>query len=237
MALIKPRRDYARPAHAIVVHPMKPWPWLVPILCYALTALVFLAAAVGAFWFVVTWRGSEAAIRWTGLALQLFGMWTVYRNLRGIDKDFPGHALIDRVTEKITTLWRQNPWLRRSVSVNFAHGNIRLGGLVSQAHVENNPIYPSIDAHIEALEKKVREVSDRQRGFEQRVDQSLAQQQTALEQEGRAREVADQAIRETDVNTGQGFSSFISWRLGARDRGCHEHYVSRGGRAVYVGGS
>jgi hypothetical protein len=96
---------------------------------------------------------------------------------------------------------------------------------VLQAHVESNPIYPSIDAHIQALEKKVREVSDRQRGFEQ----------TALEQEGRAREVADQAIRETDVNTGQGFSSFISWRLGARDRGCHEHYVSRGGRAVYVG--
>ncbi|MBU1706172.1 hypothetical protein KKG19_05625 [Patescibacteria group bacterium] len=170
-------------------------PWLKSILHslveWRLFFLGFLVVAAPAGFIVFVGAG-EAAIRITGMVLQLLGIGTVAWGIHTTRKEF-GHPSAFAVWRK--RLNRFPPFVGR-VATGSAH--ITLPAMTVSARGYGSigaGANPTIDARVQALEENLKLVNDRVSQIQNEMDQEFRKQSNALKQEQQVRSDEDQHIR------------------------------------------
>lgn len=144
---------------------------------------------------------SEPVIRWTGLALQLLGVFTVVRGISDT-KAFFGHPSFARQTKDWLSRF---PFLRRNVIL--AASGVALSSAVghARAHVTHEPgRRPTVEARLVALEKNVASIHERISQTQSDTDRGFHAARKTLSAEAQTRQAEAMAIREKLEITGTG---------------------------------
>ena len=162
--------------------------WLFEWRYFCLSLLVVVVPV----FFGLRYGADEAAIRITGMALQLLGILTVAWGIHTTRKEF-GHP-------SIFTVWYQRlsrfpSFRKRVVTVT---GHITLPGMTvsgrGHASVSAGP-GATIEARVQALEENLQIVHDRVSQTQNEMDHAFRKHSEALKQEEQVRDKEDQNIR------------------------------------------
>ena len=162
--------------------------WLVEWWLFGLGFLV-VAAPVA---FIVFVGAGEAAIRYTGMGLQLLGIGTVAWGIHTTRKEF-GHPSVFAAWRK--RLNRFPPFGGRVVT---GSGHATLSALTASARGCSSVVAganPTVDERVQALEENLKLVNDWVSQTQNEMDQEFRKQCDALKQEQQVRSDEDQHIR------------------------------------------
>jgi hypothetical protein len=141
---------------------------------------------------IAIWLRSEPAFRWTGLCLQLIGIFTVAWNIRDTGERFgrPGPLAL-------AAQWlRRRPRISSSViSVGLAEGFSVSGGKARLDIWHNASSGADLEARLDVVEKNLARVRDQLHELERETEKRLERQINALEQEKQVRANDDEDIR------------------------------------------
>ena len=162
--------------------------WLAEWWLFCFGFLVIAAPAA----FIVFVGASEAAIRYTGMGLQLLGIGTVAWGIHTTRKEFD-HPSVFAVWRKRLNRFPSfgGREIAGSAHITLPAMTVSARGYGSVDAGEN----PTIDARVQALEENLKRVNDRVSQTQNEMDQGFRKQCDALKQEQQVRSDEDQRIR------------------------------------------
>lgn len=163
------------------------------------------------FWFALVTNGfaicialgawsSEPVARWTGMVLQLMGVLTVAWGISET-RAFFGHPSL---ASKAKGWLKRFPLLRVNRVIACMGGSYSITGGKLRAFITSNPLGPTLDDRIDALEKNIVLINERISSTQKELDAEVAKAAEALKTEETSRQTADQELAHKLESTATG---------------------------------